>query len=101
DVPEGGMTLKLKEGETNSQPVKLKAGEIKEGIELTGPASTAFPSNEEQLHRILEKMDAKKKAAAQPKPEGGADAHAVTGLPAAPRGGDGDNVAPRATVAEA
>jgi hypothetical protein len=49
------MTLKLREGETNSQQVTLKEGETKVGVQLTAPASTAFPSPEEQLRRILEK----------------------------------------------
>jgi beta-lactamase regulating signal transducer with metallopeptidase domain/protocatechuate 3,4-dioxygenase beta subunit len=55
NVPPGGMTLKLREGETNSQQVTLKEGETKVGVQLTAPASTAFPSPEEQLRRILEK----------------------------------------------
>jgi hypothetical protein len=56
NVPPGGMTLKLKEGETNSQKVTLSEGEIKSDVQLTAPASTAFPSHAEQLRRALERM---------------------------------------------
>lgn len=55
NVPPGGMTLELKEGETNSQLVTLNEGETKSDVQLTGPASTKFPSNEEQLRRVLER----------------------------------------------
>jgi beta-lactamase regulating signal transducer with metallopeptidase domain/protocatechuate 3,4-dioxygenase beta subunit len=60
NVPEGGMTLKLKEGETNSLQVTLKEGENKTGVELTAPASAAFPSFEEQLHQAIEKSERSK-----------------------------------------
>jgi hypothetical protein len=62
DVPAGGMTLKLQPGQTNSLEVTLKEGEVKTAVQLTGPASTAFPSREEQLRRRLEKT----KGAADP-----------------------------------
>jgi beta-lactamase regulating signal transducer with metallopeptidase domain len=56
NVPPGGMTLKLKRGETNSQQVTLTAGETKEGVQLTAPASMAFPSHQEQLRHALERL---------------------------------------------
>lgn len=68
NVPPGGMTLKLKKGETNSAQVTLKEGETKTGVELTGPASTAFPSFEEQLRQAIERSE--KHPATQPKAPG-------------------------------
>ena len=58
NVPEGGMTLKLKEGETNSLLVTLKEGQTRAGVELTGPASTKFPSHESNCAGRLREWNA-------------------------------------------
>jgi beta-lactamase regulating signal transducer with metallopeptidase domain len=80
NVPEGGMTLKLKDGETNSLLVTLKEGQTKSGVQLTAPASTKFPSHDEQLRRAIEKMEG---GATQPKAKA-AEASRKADLPAAP-----------------
>lgn len=71
DVPEGERAVKLRDG--NSRQVVLKEGELKTGVMLTAPGSTAFPSREEQLRRAIERME----KPAEPKKDAGADAEKI------------------------
>jgi protocatechuate 3,4-dioxygenase beta subunit len=81
DVPAGQNLLRVPV--KNSLRVTLKEGETKAGVELEAPASTRFPSVEEQIHRAIEEQirrESEKAAypAAQPGHQGAAAAQTLS-----------------------